>query len=78
MSEKYLLFSAPTSNLLGSYETEEEALDAVTKGLRAHGPGSAGHLVLQRTAGRAPDVPVAAGAKLERLALARLPEARSA
>jgi hypothetical protein len=78
MSEKYLLFSAPTSNLLGSYETEEEAFDAVAKGLRAHGPGSASHLVLQRTSGRGPDVPVAAGAELERSALAHLPEARSA
>ncbi len=75
----YRLFNDRSANLVGSYDTEEEALQAVAEGVRHHGTiGSARHLTLQRHIPGRADEPVASGEALPRRAIERFPHRKTA
>ena len=73
----YLLMSENTDRLLGSYDSEDEALRDVARGVHYHRGDltTARHLVLQRKRGRGQmDEIVGGGEDLARRAIARFPE----
>ncbi|MHB8619879.1 MAG: hypothetical protein ACYDAG_09945 [Chloroflexota bacterium] len=73
MALRHFLFNIHARSLLGSYETEDEALQDVSKGVAFNGRGRTGHLLLTCDAGGGTTERVAGGRDVERLALSRFP-----
>jgi hypothetical protein len=66
MSASYELWDVGAGNVVGSFETEDEALDVVASLLDAHGPDYAGELTLSRRDGTGTSTLIAAGKRLAR------------
>ncbi|MFN8634177.1 MAG: hypothetical protein U0893_10000 [Chloroflexota bacterium] len=67
----FQLWEAESANLVGSYETEDEALSVIRKAIEKHGPESVESILLLREGSRGRLAKIAEGVALVDRALAR-------